>query len=219
MLAAPVDPFPRHARYALTPEHYLDHIRKAKEAVNIPIIASLNCASIGGWAEYAKQMQQAGADALELNIYYVPTDLQRRVHRSSALACRSWRTCASEVQIPLAVKIGPYYSNMANMAWRFERAGADALVLFNRFYQPDINLESMSVTSTHLAQHSTGHASATALDSDPVWPGSYRLRGHQRHTRGLRRGQDAAGWSQCYYALLRVDAPGHRLPATAGTRT
>ncbi len=140
------DPFPRQSRYPLTPEGYLNHIRKAKEAVKIPVIASLNCTSLGSWVEYAKQLQQAGADALELNIYHVPTDLYEsgaQIERSTIQIVEDVR---SEIQIPLAVKIGPYYSNPANMAWRLEKAGADALVLFNRFYQPDINLESMAIT-------------------------------------------------------------------------
>jgi dihydroorotate dehydrogenase (fumarate) len=140
------DPFPAQSQYPRTPEEYLNHIRKAKETVSIPIIGSLNCTSIGGWSEYAKQIEQAGADALELNIYHVPTDLHEtgaQIERASVQIVEDVR---SHVHIPLAVKIGPYYSNVANMAWRFEKVGADALVLFNRFYQPDINLDSMTVT-------------------------------------------------------------------------
>ncbi len=137
--------FPRRSHYNRGPEGYLEHIRKAKEAVSIPIIASLNGTSIGGWSEYAKQMQQAGADALELNIYYIPTEPNvtgAQVERTY-LEIVEW--VRSAITIPLAVKIGPYFSNIPNMAGRFERAGADALVLFNRFYQPDIDLELMDV--------------------------------------------------------------------------
>jgi dihydroorotate dehydrogenase (fumarate) len=140
------DPFPNHSRYRRTPEDYLNYVRMAKETVGIPVIASLNCTSVGRWTEYAKEIEQAGADALELNIYHVPTDLYEtgaQIERSCIEIVEGVR---SEVRIPLAVKLGPYYSSMANMAWRLENAGADALVLFNRFYQPDINLESMTVT-------------------------------------------------------------------------
>ncbi len=140
------DPFPAQSQYTQTPEDYLNHIRKAKEAVKIPIIASLNCSSLGGWTEYAKQIQQAGADALELNIYSVPTDLYETGAQIERECVQIVEEVRSEVRIPLAVKIGPYYSSVANMAWRLENAGADALVMFNRFYQPDINLESMKVT-------------------------------------------------------------------------
>jgi dihydroorotate dehydrogenase (fumarate) len=140
------DPFPAQSRYPRTPEEYLKHIRKAKEAVDIPIIASLNCTSEGGWTEYAKAIEQAGADALELNIYHVPTSLSETGSQIERSCIQIVEQVRSNVHIPLAVKLSPYYSNMANMAWRLEKAGADALVLFNRFYQPDINLESMTVT-------------------------------------------------------------------------
>jgi dihydroorotate dehydrogenase (fumarate) len=139
-------PFPSQAEYALRPQEYLEHIHKAKEAVNIPIIASLNGSTIGGWIEYAKQMQQAGADALELNIYSVPTDLHITGSQIERTCIEIVEEVRSVVTIPLAVKLSPYFSNIANIAWRMESAGADALVLFNRFYQPDINLTSMQVT-------------------------------------------------------------------------
>ena len=141
----PVAPSQERVRYHLAPEGYLEHIAKAKEATKIPIIASLNCGSIGGWTEYAKQIQQAGADALELNVYRVPTDLYQTGAQIERACVQMVEDVRSYLHIPLAVKLGPYYSNMANMAYRLERAGADSLVLFNRFYQPDINLETMTV--------------------------------------------------------------------------
>jgi len=141
-----VDYFPKSRAYYLEPEGYLNHIRKAKEAVSIPVIASLNAASAGGWTEYAKQLQQAGADALELNIYYVPTTITLTGSQVERTYVEIVEEVRSAVHIPLAVKLSPYFSNMANIAWRLERVGADALVLFNRFYQPDLNLESMQVT-------------------------------------------------------------------------
>jgi dihydroorotate dehydrogenase (fumarate) len=138
---------PTQPHYPRAPEGYLEHIRKAKEATGIPIIASLNCNSIGGWAEYAKQIQQAGANALELNIYQIPTDLYKTGAQLERECVEIVEDVRSHIHVPLAVKLSPYYSNMANMAWRLECTGADALVLFNRFYQPDINLESMAVKS------------------------------------------------------------------------
>jgi dihydroorotate dehydrogenase (fumarate) len=138
--------FPRSQAYYLDPEGYLNHIRKAKEAVDIPIIASLNATSAGGWTGYASRLQQAGADALELNIYYVPTSITLTGSQVERTYVEIVEEVRSVVNIPLAVKLSPFFSNMANIAWRLERVGADALVLFNRFYQPDLNLESMHVT-------------------------------------------------------------------------
>jgi dihydroorotate dehydrogenase (fumarate) len=138
--------FPHTRAYYLEPEGYLNHIRRAKESVAIPVIASLNASSAGGWTEYAKQLQQAGADALELNIYYVPTAITLTGSQVERTYVEIVEEVRSAVHIPLAVKLSPYFSNMANIAWRLERVGADALVLFNRFYQPDFNLESMQVT-------------------------------------------------------------------------
>jgi dihydroorotate dehydrogenase (fumarate) len=142
----PGTPFPTQSDYRMGAHEYLEYIRKSKESVSIPVIASLNGTSIGGWTEYAKQMQQAGADALELNIYSVPTDLFTAGSQIERTCIEIVEEVRSVITIPLAVKLSPYYSNTANMAYRLERAGADALVLFNRFYQPDINLTSMKVT-------------------------------------------------------------------------
>jgi len=137
--------FPEPAEFQLGPEEYLEHIRKAKAAVKIPVIASLNGSTLGGWTDFAKQIQQAGADALELNIYYIPTD----IHLSGAAIELTYleilRAVKSAVKIPVAVKLSPFFSNMANMAKQLDDAGADGLVLFNRFYQPDIELEALEV--------------------------------------------------------------------------
>jgi dihydroorotate dehydrogenase (fumarate) len=141
-----LDYFPQSTQYAKTPEAYLEHLRTAREAVAIPIIGSLNCSSTGGWVEYARQIEQAGADALELNIYHVPTDISLTGAQIERTMIEIVEEVRDEVTIPLAVKLSPYLSNIANIAWRLERAGADGLVLFNRFYQPDINLESMAVS-------------------------------------------------------------------------
>jgi len=136
---------PELAHYNLGPEGYLEHVRRTKQAVQIPVIASLNGASLGGWVEYAKSIQEAGADALELNIYYLPTDPQVPGTVLEQQYCELVRQVKSKVQLPVAVKLSPYFTSMANMAVALEQAGANALVLFNRFYQPDFDLETLDV--------------------------------------------------------------------------
>jgi dihydroorotate dehydrogenase (fumarate) len=137
--------FPEPDEFRLGPEEYLKHIAAAKKATHIPIIASLNGSSVGGWTEYAKQIQEAGADALELNIYYIPTDLNLAGEVVEDTYINILRAVKAEVSIPVAVKLSPFFSNFANMAKRLDAAGANGLVLFNRFYQPDIELESLEV--------------------------------------------------------------------------
>ena len=137
--------FPEPDEYRLGPEEYLKHIAAAKKAVNIPIIASLNASSNGGWTSYAKQIQQAGADALELNIYYIPTSLELTGTEVELTYLDILKAVKAEVTIPIAVKLSPFFSSFANMAKRLDQAGANGLVLFNRFYQPDIDLETLEV--------------------------------------------------------------------------
>lgn len=122
------------------PQHYLDHIRRAVAAVDIPIIASLNGTTDEGWTAYAKLIEQAGAAALELNVYLIPTDLSLTGRDVEERYLDILRQVREAVDIPIAVKLGPYFSAMGQMATEFVDAGADALVLFNRFYQPDIDL-------------------------------------------------------------------------------
>jgi dihydroorotate dehydrogenase (fumarate) len=137
--------FPDMLDYNLGPEGYLEHIREAKNLLSIPVIASLNGRSRGGWIKYARLMEQAGADALELNVYELPTDplrtgadVERELVALVADVCR-------EVSIPVAVKLSPFYSAPANLARQLDAAGAKGLVLFNRFYQPDFDLEALEV--------------------------------------------------------------------------
>jgi dihydroorotate dehydrogenase (fumarate) len=137
--------FPRPAEFRLGPEGYLNHIRKAKDAVRIPIIASLNGATVGGWTKYAQQIEQAGADALECNIYSIPTDMNKSSAEIEQGYLDILQSVKSSVRIPVAVKLSPFFSNMANMAKRFDEAGANGLVLFNRFYQPDIDLDALEI--------------------------------------------------------------------------
>jgi len=137
--------FPQAAEFQLGPEQYLNHIRKAKEAVDLPIIASLNGSTVGGWTEYARQIEQAGADALECNIYFIPTDMQLTGAAVEETYIDILRAVKSAITIPAAVKLSPFFSNMANMAKRLDDNGADGLVLFNRFYQPDIDLDELEI--------------------------------------------------------------------------
>lgn len=137
--------FPQPVEYHLGPEAYLEHIRKAKAAVSIPVIASLNGSSLGGWTTFARQIEQAGADALELNLYNIPTDMNASGAEVEQQYLDVLRAVKSAVTIPVALKLSPFFSNMANMAKRFDEAGADGLILFNRFYQPDLDLDTLDV--------------------------------------------------------------------------
>ncbi len=128
------------------PTTYLEHIGRAKREVKIPIIASLNCTTVGGWISYARQIAEAGADALELNIYRIPTESTVTGSTIEETYIDTVRTVRAATKIPLAVKLSPYFSNFSNMAYHLDALGTDGLVLFNRFYQPDIDLEKMEVT-------------------------------------------------------------------------
>ena len=132
--------------FKVDPEGYVNHIAKAKAAVRIPIIGSLNGSTFGGWQRYARQIEQAGADALELNIYTVPTD----PHRSADDIETDYLTIVTSIKgllkIPVAVKLSPFFTNLSGFARRLDQNGANALVLFNRFYQPDIELETLEVS-------------------------------------------------------------------------
>jgi dihydroorotate dehydrogenase (fumarate) len=131
--------------YNQGPEGYLEHLYRAKRAVQIPIIASLNGISRGGWTSYAVKMQEAGADAIELNTYFLPAEPDVSSAKVEQAYCDLVQWVKSTIRIPLAVKLSPYFSAIANMARRLKRAGADALVLFNRFYEPDFDLERLEV--------------------------------------------------------------------------
>lgn len=143
--AEALDYFPEMERYNVGPDAYLNLIRKAKAAVDIPIIGSLNGVSTGGWIEYAKHIEEAGADALELNLYSIPTDPHQTSSEVEQMDLDVVKAVTQSVSIPVAVKVGPFFSAFANMALRFQQAGATGLVVFNRFYQPDFDLEKLSV--------------------------------------------------------------------------
>ena len=178
--------FPQASEFRTGPEEYLNHIQKAKAAVDIPIIASLNGSTLGGWTAYAKQIEEAGADAIECNIYFIPSDLNLSAAQVEQTYLDILRGVKISVHIPVAVKLSPFFSNMANMAKRLDAGGADGLVLFNRFYQPDIDLEELELRPNILL--STPHALRLPL----TWIGI--LYGHIKAslaaTSGVHRAED-----------------------------
>ncbi len=140
-----LDYFPELDDYNTGPGEYLEHVAAAKQALGIPVIASLNGSSSGGWVRYARLIEEAGADALELNVYAVEADTATTAEQAETRILEVVRSVRAEVQIPLAVKIGPFFTALAHTAARLVVAGANGLVLFNRFLQPDIDLETMAV--------------------------------------------------------------------------
>jgi len=179
--------FPDAESYSLGPDEYLEHIRKAKDAVKIPVIASLNGSTPGGWTDFAKQIEKAGADALELNIYNIPSD----INLTGAVVEQTYldivKAVKGAVKIPVAVKLSPFFSNMANIAKQIDDAGANALVLFNRFYQPDINLDELEVQPSVLL--STPQALRLPLRWLAILHG--KIRADLAGTSGVHTAQDA----------------------------
>lgn len=139
--------FPAQSAYAVDPGRYLDLVRRAADAVDIPVIGSLNGVTDHGWVDYARQIETAGASAVELNIYFIPSDLDLSGDAVERRYLDILKAVKAAVRIPVAVKIGPYFSAIGNMARRLDQAGADGLVLFNRFYQPDIDVAQMTLIS------------------------------------------------------------------------
>jgi dihydroorotate dehydrogenase (fumarate) len=137
--------FPNIGKYSLAPDKYIETLEKTKRAVNIPVLGSLNGVSTGGWIEYAQKIQDAGADGLELNLYYLPTDINLTCTQLEDNYLKLVNDVRSKVKIPLAVKLAPFFTALPNFANRLVQAGADGLVLFNRFYQPDLDLENLEV--------------------------------------------------------------------------
>jgi dihydroorotate dehydrogenase (fumarate) len=137
--------FPEVGPYRAGPEHYLEHLRRATEALSIPVIGSLNGVSAGGWVRYAGEIERAGAAALELNMYFVPTDPNHSAEVLETMYIELVEAVASELTIPLCVKLSPFYSALPNFARRLTQAGARGLTLFNRFYQPDLDIEALEV--------------------------------------------------------------------------
>jgi dihydroorotate dehydrogenase (fumarate) len=140
--------FPAPDDLPLGPDAYLELIRKVKAAVEVPVVASLNGATAGGWLQYARLMENAGADALELNVYFLATDLYESGAAIERRTAAMLRMVKEAVSIPVAVKLSPYYTSLAYFAQRLAREGADGLDLFNRFYQPDLDVEALEVQRT-----------------------------------------------------------------------
>ena len=138
--------FPRYDGYGFGPDGYLEIVRRAKAAIEIPVIGSLNCVSNASWVDYATLIQEAGADAIELNIYFIPTDLTLTGGEVEHRYLDILRAVKTAVSIPVSVKLGPHFSAIGSMARTLAEGGADALVLFNRFYQPDINIAKLTLS-------------------------------------------------------------------------
>ncbi|HWP39677.1 MAG TPA: dihydroorotate dehydrogenase-like protein [Tepidisphaeraceae bacterium] len=140
--------FPRSDDFALGPDQYLEQIQRIKQAVSVPVIGSLNGTTPGGWIEYARQIEQAGADALELNTYFVATDPQETGWAVELRILEVVRAVCDSVTIPVAVKLSPYFSSLSNFVYRLDEVGVEGLVLFNRFYQPDIDIDLLEAVPT-----------------------------------------------------------------------
>jgi dihydroorotate dehydrogenase (fumarate) len=179
--------FPEPTEFKLGPETYLEHIAAAKRALKIPVIASLNGSTLGGWTDYARQIQGAGADALELNIYAIPTDPDTTAVEVEDTYVNIVRAVKGQVSIPVAVKLSPFFTNFAHVAKRLDEAGADGLVLFNRFYQPDIDLQNLEVVPNILL--STPMAMRLPLRWIAILYG--RVKADLAATSGVHRATDA----------------------------
>ncbi|MBN1688626.1 MAG: dihydroorotate dehydrogenase-like protein [Candidatus Omnitrophica bacterium] len=179
--------FPEPSEFSVGPEEYLNHIRKAKAAVSIPVIASLNGATPGGWTDYAKKMEQAGADAIELNIYNIPMDMDQSPNDIEKVYVEILKAVKKTVNIPVALKIGGFFTNPSYSIKKFADAGADAMVLFNRFYQPDIDLETLEIKSDVVL--STIHSMRLPLRWIAMLYG--RVKCDFAATRGIHTAEDA----------------------------
>ena len=203
--------FPDTGSYNLGPDGYVELVRKAKAALRIPVIGSLNGISTGGWMSYAKKIEEAGADALELNVYYIPTDPKLSACDVESRYLEVLEAVKKTLRIPVAMKLSPFFSSLANLAHRLDAAGADGLVLFNRFYQPDIDLETLEMKPNVIL--STPHALRLPLRWIGILHG--RVRASLAATSGIHTAPDAlkmlmagADVTMMCSALLK-HGPGH----------
>jgi dihydroorotate dehydrogenase (fumarate) len=178
--------FPQVGDYNLGPDEYVELVRKAKKALGIPIIGSLNGISVGGWISYARKLQDAGADALELNVYYIPTDPQLVSQDVEDRYLEVLHAVKETVRIPIAMKLSPFFTSLAHMAQRLVNGGASGLVLFNRFYQPDIDIEALEV------RPNLNLSSSNALRLPMRWIGILhgRVKASLAATSGIHTAQD-----------------------------
>jgi dihydroorotate dehydrogenase (fumarate) len=198
--------FPEISDIKVGPDEYLKHIQKAKEAVDIPIIASLNGKSLGGWTNYAKRIEEAGANALELNIYFLAADVNKSCSDIDKMYVDIVKEVKKVVRIPVAVKLSPFFSSVAWMAKQLDEAKADGLILFNRFYQPDIDLENLEVVPNVIL--STPFASRLPLRWIAILYG--RINADLAATRGIMSAEDVlkmimagASVTQMFSALVK----------------
>lgn len=178
--------FPDVGRYSIGPEAYLDRIQALKQSLSIPVIGSLNGVSSSGWVKYAHKIEQAGADALELNLYYLPTDPELTADKIEESYIKLIKDIRAKVRIPIAVKLSPFFTALPNIARRLVQAGANGLVLFNRFYQPDFDLETLDVQPTLTL--STSHELRLPLHWIAILYG--RLQADLALTTGVHTAQD-----------------------------
>jgi dihydroorotate dehydrogenase (fumarate) len=212
--------FPEAEVYNLGPDEYIELLHKAKQSLSIPVIGSLNGISSGGWIEYAKKIERAGADAIELNVYYIPTDPELTGQEVEDRYLEVLHAVTQAVKIPIAMKLSPFFSSMANMAKRLDTAGAKGLVLFNRFYQPDIDLETLEVVPSVLL--STPMAMRLPLRWIAVLYG--KVKANLAATSGIHTAQDVikmlmagADVTMMCSALLK-QGPGHLTTVLAEVR-
>jgi dihydroorotate dehydrogenase len=202
--------FPDMQKYHVGPDRYLELLHKGKQSVSIPVIGSLNGRSPGGWVRYAEYMEQAGADALELNIFDIPTDPSLTADDLETRYCNLVRTIRKSVRIPIAVKLGPYFTSCANFVKRLSEAGADGVVIFNRFYQPDFDLEELEVTPEPGPQQPARAAPPAALGRDSLSSGRDLHRHHRRRPRLNRRAEVHDGGRACHDDDLGAAEVRHR---------
>lgn len=178
--------FPDLKQYNLIPDEYVELLHRAKQSLDIPVIGSLNGITVGGWINYAKKMEEAGADAIELNIYYIPTDPLMTSIDVEDRYVDVFHAVQSTLNIPIALKLSPFFSALSNMVHRLDRAGANGFVLFNRFYQPDIDLENLDVTPNVIL--STSHAMRLPLRWIAILHG--RIQASLAATSGIHTAED-----------------------------